>query len=145
MNCASRRFRHRQAAISSLEMHPGPTVPGPRLSGSGRLPARSRVPRQATEAVIYRPWRSATQSGMRGTRGWVLEFEPTKRPRPDFLMGWSGEGDIDSQVRLRFPSREDAERFARAQGLQATVIERALPRSRPKSYAANLLVQPLTL
>ena len=84
------------------------------------------MPRQAAEAVIYRASRSPIQAGRRGTRSWILQFEPTKRPAIDFLMGWSGEGDTDTQVRLRFPDRTSAERFARAQGLEPIVIDRTL-------------------
>jgi NADH dehydrogenase len=109
------------------------------------MPALSPVPRQAIEAVIYRPSRSATQIGRRGTESWILEFEPTKRPAIDFLMGWTGEGDTDGQVRLRFPDRESAERFARAQGLEPTIIDRPHSPLRPKSYAANFTARPLTI
>ena len=93
--------------------------------------------------MIYRPSRSATQIGTRGTKSEILEFDPTKRPKIDFLMGWAGEGDTESQVRLQFADRESAERFARGQGLDPIVIDRPEPRVRLKSYAENFVTRRL--
>jgi NADH dehydrogenase len=142
MKSSARQFRHRQATISPSAIQRRPRASASRRLTSGRPVALSRVPRRATEVVIYRPSRSATQIGTRGTHGWILEFEPTRRPTMDFLMGWTGGGDTDSQVRLRFPDRDSAERFARAQGLEATVIDRPQPPLRPRSYAANFIARP---
>jgi hypothetical protein len=144
MKSTSRWLRHHQAEISSSVMRCAPRAAMSRRPVSGRVPALSSVPRQVTEAVIYRPSRSATQIGRRGTHSWILEFEPTKRPTIDFLMGWTGEGDTDSQVRLRFPDRASAERFTRTQGLEPIVIDRPLSPLAPKSYAANFSARPLT-
>lgn len=142
MKRTSCRSRHRQAAVSPSAKPCGPRTATSRRSASGRMPALSSVPRQAVEAVIYRPSPSATQAGRRETQSWILELGPTKRPTIDFLMGWTGEGDTDSQVRLRFTDRASAERFARAQGLEPVVIDRPQPALKPKSYAANFTARP---
>jgi hypothetical protein len=144
MKATLHQFRHRRAASSPSETPSGRRTSMSRSPTSGRMPALSSVPRQATKAVIYRPSRSATQIGRRRTLSWLLEFEPTKRPAIDFLRGWTGEGDTDGQVRLRFPDRASAERFARAQGLEPIVIDRPRSPLRPKSYAANFTAHPLT-
>lgn len=108
------------------------------LSPSSRPPSPSptRLLRGA-RAVIFRPSPPATQGGRARSRDWVLEFEPVGRPVLDHLMGWSGGSDPLSHVRLRFPSRESAERFARRQGLDWTVIEPAQATVRPRFSAMS--------
>jgi hypothetical protein len=59
-------------------------------------------------ARIYRPARTATQSGSAKAKHWILEFEPTAPRQIDPLMGWTSSGDITSQVRLTFASKEEA-------------------------------------
>ena len=75
-------------------------------------------------AKIYQPSRSAMQSGQAKTRDWVLEFVPADAKWIDPLMGWTGSDDMNSQVRLRFPTREEAVAYAeslrdRLRGLRA--------------------------
>jgi len=89
------------------------------------------------KARIYRPSKSAMQSGRANTRKWVLEFEQATPRRPDPLMGWISAEDTLNQVRLRFDSLDEAERFARAKGLDYVVIEPQERRPLPKSYADN--------
>ena len=59
-------------------------------------------------AKIFQPARSAMQSGPARHRQWVLEFVPAQARWIDPLMGWTGSGDMNSQVRLSFPTREEA-------------------------------------
>ena len=90
------------------------------------------------EARIYKPAKSAMQSGRGGTRDWVLEFvNPGATRRADPLMGWTSIDDTSSQVRLTFETREQAIAYAEREGLNFTVDE---PRERKrlvKSYASN--------
>jgi hypothetical protein len=88
-------------------------------------------------ARIYRPAKSAMQSGWRNTRHWVLEFEPAERKQHDHLMGWVGSGDTQGQVRLSFDTRQEAVAFAKRHGLVAQVREPHERRPGPKSYADN--------
>ena len=74
-------------------------------------------------AKIYQPARSAMQSGQGKTRDWVLEFVPAQARSIDPLMGWTSSGDMDSQVRLRFASREDAIAYADRNGIAHEVFE----------------------
>ena len=86
---------------------------------------------------IYRPARTAMQSGRGNTRQWVLEFEPTDAKRNDGLMGWAGSSDTQSQVRLRFATKEAALAYAQRQGWKARVSD---PQDRAltlKSYSDN--------
>jgi hypothetical protein len=86
---------------------------------------------------IYRPSRTAMQSGMRKTRDWVLEFEPQARRVADPLMGWIGSSDTRPQVQLRFDNRDEAIAYASRNGLSYRVIEPHQRQIRPKSYAEN--------
>ena len=90
-------------------------------------------------ARIYRPARTATQSGTARTQSWLLEFAPDAPRAVDPLMGWTSSGDMDSQVRLRFDSREAAETYARERGLDYIVIEPKTrrPNIRPRGYGEN--------
>lgn len=82
-------------------------------------------------ARIYRPARNAMQSGVAKTRDWVLEFAPAEAREADPLMGWTGSGDTQVQVKLRFPTQAEAEDYARLHGIDYIVLQ-------PKTRAANI-------
>ncbi len=85
---------------------------------------------------IYRPARTAMQSGRANTRRWVLEFEPGAR-RPEPLMGWTSSADTRGQVRLGFDSKQSAIAHAKRHGLMYRVLEPHERKLRPKAYADN--------
>jgi len=89
------------------------------------------------EARIYRPAKTAMQSGLANTRKWIVEFEPETPEFIDPLMGWVGRADTRGQVRLRFDSKDEAIAFARRHGLSYEVEEPHERRPHPKSYADN--------
>ncbi len=98
-------------------------------------------------ARIYKPARTAMSSGMAGTRGWVLEF-PCASPRSvDPLMGWTSSDDTQSQVRLRFETREAAQDYAREHGIDAVVVpaHRRRPNIRPGGYGDNFATDRRTV
>jgi len=74
-------------------------------------------------ARIYQPARNAMQSGTAKTKGWVLEFDAAEARQVDPLMGWTGSGDTQSQVRLRFDTKETAQAYALEHGILAQVTE----------------------
>ncbi len=84
-------------------------------------------------ALIYRPAKSAMTSGRAGTRRWVLEFEPQSAPFIEPLMGWTGSTDPLAYIRLSFPSRETAIRYAQRRGLAYEVRD-----ARPVSFCRTL-------
>ena len=88
-------------------------------------------------ARIYRQPKSAMQSGWAGTRTWILEYEPAVPHRPDPLMGWIGSSDTQAQVRLRFPSRDEAVAYAEKNGIPYDLELPQPRRVRPKAYADN--------
>ena len=49
------------------------------------------------KAKIYKPSKTAMQSGKRGTKNWLLEFE-TLNTGINKLMGWESSEDTMSEV-----------------------------------------------
>ena len=91
---------------------------------------------------IYRPSRTATQSGTAGTHSWVLEYEPETPRRPEPLMGWVSSGDTLNQIRLRFATKDDAIAYATRKGLAFTVEAERERRVRPRNYSDNFKPRP---
>ncbi len=88
-------------------------------------------------ARIYRPVKSAMQSGKANTRHWVLDFEPEEPYGRDPLMGWATMTDMKQMVKLTFATKEEAIAWARAHGLAYRVLIPHDPVSRHKSYSDN--------
>lgn len=90
-------------------------------------------------ARIYKPAKTAMSSGTAKTRDWVLEFAPAAARDIDPLMGWTSSGDTQSQVKLRFETREAALAYAEAHGIDAQVVEPKprKPNIRPGGYGEN--------
>lgn len=90
-------------------------------------------------AKIYRPALSVMQSGKASDRGWTLAFSPEEAKFIDPLMGWTGSRDMNSQVTLRFDSREAAIAYAEEAGLAYQVLEPKPRRHvlRPNGYGDN--------
>ncbi len=91
-------------------------------------------------ARIYQPAKNAMQSGKGKSGIWLLEFVPEQRRSKEPLMGWTSSGDVKQQVKLKFPSKKKAVRYARREGLAFVVEETgSTPKTRhaPKSYSDN--------
>ena len=89
------------------------------------------------EVRIFKPAKTAMQSGRAKTNSWMMEFEPRDAARPDPLMGWSGSADTSKQVRLSFDSKEDAIAYAEKHGHSYTIQEERVRKIKPKAYADN--------
>jgi len=88
-------------------------------------------------ARIYKPAKNAMQSGFANTKAWALDFEPEQPREIEPLMGWTSSGDMRQQLRLRFPSKEEAVAYCERHGIPYQVFE-AKPASRRKiAYADN--------
>jgi hypothetical protein len=88
-------------------------------------------------ARIYKPAKTAMQSGEARCKNWVLEHEPAAPREIDPLMGWTSTSDTEGQVRLEFDTKDEAIAFAERNGLAYAVVE-PKPRKRiRKSYADN--------
>jgi hypothetical protein len=88
-------------------------------------------------ARIFSPTKTAMQSGKSKTGYWVLEFDPEQPRKIDPLMGYTTSGDMKSQIRLSFDTREDAVAYAERQGLSYRVEEPKEPKRRQISYSDN--------
>ncbi len=90
----------------------------------------------SVKAKIYRPAKTAMQSGKRKTKYWVFEYMPVVKNTPEPLMGWNSGGTLQ-QVRLEFNTANEAIAYANKKGIPYEVLE---PHSRvvhPKSYTNN--------
>ena len=90
-------------------------------------------------ARIYQPARTAMSSGTAKTKTWILEYGPSEARDIDPLMGWTGSGDTQSQVKMRFATKEAAIEYAREKGIEAQVIEPQKRKAniRPGGYGEN--------
>ncbi len=95
-----------------------------------------------TKARIYKPSKSAMQSGRANLKAWVLEYEPETRREPESLMGWTASGDTTNQVRLRFSSAEEAVAYARDKGWDYAVDVAQARIVRPRNYVDNFRYIP---
>ncbi|MDP3658754.1 ETC complex I subunit [Phenylobacterium sp.] len=88
-------------------------------------------------ARIYRPSKTAMQSGKAKTKDWVLEFEPARALRSDPLMGWTESTDMNGQVQLAFDTQDEAVRYAQAHGLAFQIAQAKTPKRIIKTYSDN--------
>lgn len=90
-------------------------------------------------ARIYKPAKNAMSSGTAKTRDWILDFAPDSQREVDPLMGWTSSSDTQSQVRLRFSTKEAAMEYAAENGINAQVFEpkRRKPIVRANGYGEN--------
>ena len=89
-------------------------------------------------ARIFRPSKTAMQSGRAKASDWVLEFEPSAARRSEPLMGWTQTTDTESsQIRLAFHTREEAVRYAEAHGLAFQLTDPKPAKKIIKAYADN--------
>ena len=88
-------------------------------------------------ARIYQRPKNAMQSGKALLDQWILDFAPAEARKPDPLMGWSGSGDTQTQVQLKFRSLAEAQAYAAKHGIAATVHGTPPRRLKLQSYADN--------
>ncbi len=83
--------------------------------------------------------RNNTQIGSKTTSDWVLDFEPASERQIEPLMGWTSTSDMQSEVRLTFPTQEAALAYALRHGIEV-VVQPAQERKlniRPGGYGEN--------
>ena len=88
-------------------------------------------------ARIYKPTKTAMQSGRSRTQDWVLEFEPEAPRIVEPLMGWTSTVETKQQVRLRFATLEEAVAYCDRHGIAYQVLPLHEPARRTMSYADN--------
>ena len=90
---------------------------------------------------IYRPAKTAMQSGTNETEQWKIDFDSKDRWENP-LMGWSSSGDPVQAVRIKFNTKEAAIAFAERQGYDYWVQEPNEGRFQVKSYSDNFKYVP---
>jgi len=90
-----------------------------------------------TNARISQLERKTTQSGKANAHGWLLEFERVQPVRADPLTGWNGSGDTNTQVRMKFPTKEAAMAYCDKHGLTYHLIVAPPVRMKIQAYADN--------
>ena len=88
-------------------------------------------------ARIYQRPKNAMQSGKALLDQWILEFAPAEARRPDPLMGWTGSGDTQAQVVLKFATSEEAVAYAERYGIDARIAPTPPLRLKLQAYADN--------
>ena len=88
-------------------------------------------------ARIYKPAKTAMQSGAAKTKDWVLDYEPEQPRAIEPLMGWTSSGDMRQQVRLRFATKEEAIAYCERQGIAYQVAEPKPAARKTISYSDN--------
>ena len=90
-----------------------------------------------TTARIYKPAKTAMQSGQARTKQWLLVFEQDKPREIEPLMGWTSSGDTRQQLRLWFDTKEEAIAYAEREGVAYRVEEPQEVKRRMASYSDN--------
>ena len=90
-----------------------------------------------TTARIYKPAKTAMQSGTATTKKWVLDFEPAEPKEVEPLMGWTSSGDMQQQVQLRFATKEEAIAYCERHGIPHQVFDPKQQKRRVIAYADN--------
>ena len=88
------------------------------------------------KAKIYKPARTAMQSGMRNTKNWLLEFD-TLNTGINPLMGWETSNDTMSEVKLQFSTKEQAINYAKKNNIIYYIVEPKEHKIIKKSYSDN--------
>ena len=90
------------------------------------------------KAKIYKPTKTAMQSGRKNTKKWLLEFD-TYNTGTSPLMGWISSRDTMSEVKLEFSSKQLAIVYAKKNNIDYYVIESKKRKIIKKSYTDNFL------
>ncbi len=88
-------------------------------------------------AKIYRPAKTAMQSGKAKANVWVLEFDAEVPRKIDPIMGYTSSSDMKQQVKLTFDSQEQAEAYAQRKGIEYRVIQPKETTRKVVSYTDN--------
>ncbi len=88
-------------------------------------------------AKIFKPSKTAMQSGRANTKSWSLVLIEDSKTSKDGLMGWHGGSSTVNQVKLKFSTKEDAIDYAKRNNLSYEVLESSERKVISKSYADN--------
>jgi len=90
------------------------------------------------KAKIYKPAKTAMQSGLKKFDKWILEYitdDPTINP----LMGWESSTDTFSELKMDFTTKEKAIEYAKRNKIEFELIESKERKIVKKSYSDNFI------
>ena len=90
------------------------------------------------KAKIYKPSKTAMQSGLKKFDTWILEFI-TNDPSINPLMGWESSTDTFSELKMDFTSKEKAIQYAKKNKIEFELIEPKRRKIVKKSYSDNFI------
>jgi hypothetical protein len=90
-----------------------------------------------SSARIYKPAKTAMQSGNARTKQWLLEFDREQPREIEPLMGWTSSGDTRQQLRLWFETKEEAIAYATREGVAYRIEEPHEAKRRTIAYSDN--------
>ena len=90
------------------------------------------------KAKIYKPSKTAMQSGMKKFDKWIIEFI-TEDPGRNPLMGWESSSDTYSELNLEFKSKDLAIEYAKKNNIDYELIDSKKRKISKKSYADNFI------
>tara|TARA_B100000427_G_scaffold99293_1_gene81687 strand:+ start:222 stop:503 length:282 start_codon:yes stop_codon:yes gene_type:complete len=88
------------------------------------------------KAKIYKPSKTAMQSGSKKYNKWIIEFI-TEQPGTNPLMGWESSTDTYSELKLEFTTKDLAIEYAKKNKLDFDLIEPKIRKINKKSYSDN--------
>ncbi len=88
------------------------------------------------KAKIYKPTKTAMQSGTKKFDKWIIEFI-TEKPGINPLMGWESSSDTYSELNLEFKTKELAIEYAKKNNIDYELIEPKSRKINKKTYADN--------
>ena len=90
------------------------------------------------KAKIFKPSKTAMQSGKSNTSKWILEFI-TEDNSINPLMGWESSTDTFHEIKLEFLDKESAMDYAKKNKIKFEIIEPKERKIVKKSYADNFI------
>jgi hypothetical protein len=88
-------------------------------------------------ARIYKPSKSAMQSGFANSKDWVVDFDLAEPRQIEPLMGWTSASDMRQELRLRFATQQEAIAYCERHGIAYQLFEDKPPARRTMSYSDN--------
>ena len=86
---------------------------------------------------IYKPSKTAMQSGIGKTKKWLAEYISDEETVKDHLMGWNSSADTKTQIKVFFETKEQAIAWAKKNNYQFYIEEPKVKKIKPKSYSSN--------
>ena len=90
------------------------------------------------KAKIYKPTKSAMQSGKRNSKNWILEHD-TENNSYNPLMGWESSKDMMNEVKLEFETKDQAINYAKKNNILYYIVEPKKAKIIKRSYTDNFL------